>query len=545
MTVQITVPTLGESVTEATVAKWLKKVGDTVEVDEPVVELETDKVSLEIPAPSAGVLSEILVQDGADVAVGAVLGSVDESGAAAKPAAKAKPDLKKAEAKTAEPQKAEPKQAETAKPAPAVAGNGAGGAVEIVVPAVGESVTEGTIAKWLKQVGDVVAVDEPLVELETDKATVEIPSTVAGTLSEIRVEAGSDVEVGAVIAVISAGTGASAKPAAKPAAAAKAPEVKTADAAGDALSPAVRKLVDDNKLDPSQIPATGPKGQLTKGDVLSYLEKGAKPAAKAPPSAPASAPRPSVPAAPAIVPAGDLPQRPQDPRGEERVRMSRLRQRIAQRLKEAQNAAAMLTTYNEVRMDSLMKLRADYRDMFEKKYGVRLGFLSFFIKAAITALKEIPAVNGEIYGDEIIYKNFYDIGVAVGTPQGLVVPVLRDADKLNFAEIETVIADFGRRARDGKLTVQEMTGGTFTISNGGVYGSLMSMPILNPPQSGILGMHKIQKRPIVDGDQIVAANMMYLALTYDHRIVDGREAVTFLVRMKEMLEEPNRLLIDV
>jgi 2-oxoglutarate dehydrogenase E2 component (dihydrolipoamide succinyltransferase) len=307
----------------------------------------------------------------------------------------------------------------------------------------------------------------------------------------------------------------------------------------------VRKLVDDNKLDPSQIPATGPKGQLTKGDVLSYLEKGAKPAAKAPPSAPASAPRPSVPAAPAIVPAGELPPRPLDPRGEERVRMSRLRQRIAQRLKEAQNAAAMLTTYNEVRMDSLMKLRADYRDMFEKKYGVRLGFLSFFIKAAIAALKEIPAVNGEIYGDEIIYKNFYDIGVAVGTPQGLVVPVLRDADKLNFAEIETVIADFGRRARDGKLTVQEMTGGTFTISNGGVYGSLMSMPILNPPQSGILGMHKIQKRPIVDGDQIVAANMMYLALTYDHRIVDGREAVTFLVRMKEMLEEPNRLLIDV
>jgi len=546
MTVQITVPTLGESVTEATVAKWLKKVGDTVEVDEPVVELETDKVSLEIPAPSAGVLSEILVQDGADVAVGAVLGSVDESGAAAKPAVMEKPEPKQAEARKPEPQKAEPKKAEAAKPAPAVAGNGAGGAVEIVVPAVGESVTEGTIAKWLKQVGDTVAVDEPLVELETDKATVEIPSTVAGTLSEIRVEAGSDVEVGTVIAVVSAGAGAPAKPAAaKPAAATKAPETKTAESAGDALSPAVRKLVDDNKLDASQIPATGPKGQLIKGDVLSYLEKGAKPAAKAPASAPASAHRPSVPAAPAIVPAGELPPRPQDPRGEERVRMSRLRQRIAQRLKEAQNAAAMLTTYNEVRMDALMKLRTDYRDMFEKKYGVRLGFLSFFIKAAIAALKEIPAVNGEIYGDEIIYKNFYDIGVAVGTPQGLVVPVLRNADKLNFAEIETVIADFGRRARDGKLTVQEMTGGTFTISNGGVYGSLMSMPILNPPQSGILGMHKIQKRPIVDGDAIVAANMMYLALTYDHRIIDGREAVTFLVRMKEMLEEPNRLLIDV
>jgi 2-oxoglutarate dehydrogenase E2 component (dihydrolipoamide succinyltransferase) len=243
--------------------------------------------------------------------------------------------------------------------------------------------------------------------------------------------------------------------------------------------------------------------------------------------------------------AGELPPRPEDPRGEERVRMSRLRQRIAERLKEAQNNAAMLTTFNEVRMDSLMKLRSDYRDAFEKKHGVRLGFLSFFVKASIIALQEIPAVNAEIYGDEIIYKNFYDIGVAVGTPQGLVVPVLRDADIMSFAEIEGAIADFGRRARDGKLSVAEMTGGTFTISNGGVYGSLMSMPILNPPQSGILGMHKIQKRPIVEDDEMVIANMMYLAMSYDHRIVDGREAVTFLVRMKEVLEDPQRLLIDV
>ena len=552
MTVQITVPALGESVTEATVAKWLKKVGDTVEVDEPLVELETDKVSLEVPAPSAGVLSEILVADGTDVAVGTVLGSVDESAGAAEPAAKAK----KTESKKPEAKKSEaPKPAAVAAPAPAAKGNGSGGAaaaVDIVVPAVGESVTEGTIAKWLKQVGDAVAVDDPLVELETDKATVEIPATAAGTLAEIRVEAGADVQVGTVIGVISAGAGAPAMPAAaKPAVAEKPVATQTAaakqpTAEADALSPAVRKLVDDNGLDPSKIAATGPKGQLTKGDVLSYLEKAAKPAAKVPTPAPAArAPQPSVPSAPAIVPAGELPPRAADPRGEERVRMSRLRQRIAQRLKEAQNTAAMLTTYNEVRMDALMKLRADYRDMFEKKYGVRLGFLSFFIKAAIIALKELPAVNGEIYGDEIIYKNFYDIGVAVGTPQGLVVPVLRDADKLNFAEIETVIADFGRRARDGKLTVQEMMGGTFTISNGGVYGSLNSMPILNPPQSGILGMHKIQKRPIVDGDAIIAANMMNVALTYDHRIVDGREAVTFLVRMKEVLEEPNRLLIDV
>jgi len=535
MTVEITVPALGESITEATVAKWLKKVGDSVEVDEPLVELETDKVSLEVPAPSAGVLSEILVQDGTDVAVGAVLGNLDENGSAAKALAKEKA---KPAAKKAEPVKEEPVAEAPAKSN----GAGAGETVEIVVPAVGESVTEGTIAKWLKQIGDAVAVDDPLVEMETDKATVEIPSTVAGTLSEIRVDEGTDVEVGSVIAVVSAGAVAAAKPVAKPAAA-PAAETKTSDAGSETLSPAVRKLIDDNKLDASAIPATGPKGQITKGDVLSYLEKGGKPAAAPAAKAPAPAPTVSVPAAP--VPAGELPPRPEDPRGEERVRLSRLRQRIAQRLKEAQNTAAMLTTYNEVRMDALMKLRGDYRDIFEKKHGVRLGFLSFFIKAAIIALKELPAVNGEIYGDEIIYKNFYDIGVAVGTPQGLVVPVLRDADTLSFADIEGTIADFGRRARDGKLTVQEMTGGTFTISNGGVYGSLMSMPILNPPQSGILGMHKIQKRPIVENDEMVIANMMYLALTYDHRIVDGREAVTFLVRMKEVLEDPQRLLIDV
>jgi len=534
MTVEITVPVLGESVTEATVSKWLKKVGDTVEVDEPLVELETDKVSLEVPSPIAGVLSEILVADGTDVAVGAVLGNLDEAGAAVKAPAKPKPKPK-AEVKKAAPAKAAPVAA-----APVQAN---GGSVEIVVPAVGESVTEGTIAKWLKKVGDAVAVDDPLVELETDKATVEIPSTAAGTLAEIRVEEGADVEVGTVIGVVSAG--AAVTPAAKAAAVPAA--TKKVEAEGETLSPAVRKLIDDNKLDVSKIPATGPKGQITKGDVLSHLEQAAKPAAPAPaakaPALKAPAVTPGVPAAP--VPAGELPPRPEDPRGEERVRMSRLRQRIAQRLKEAQNTAAMLTTYNEVRMDALMKLRSDYRDAFEKKYGVRLGFLSFFVKAAIVALKEIPAVNAEIYGDEIIYKNYYDVGVAVGTPQGLVVPVLRNADAMNFAQIEAAIADFGRRARDGKLTVQEMMGGTFTISNGGVYGSLNSMPILNPPQSGILGMHKIQKRPIVENDEIVAANMMYLALTYDHRIVDGREAVTFLVRMKDLLEDPNRLLIDV
>ncbi len=553
MTVQITVPELGESVTEATVAKWLKQVGDTVEVDEPLVELETDKVSLEVPAPSAGVITEILVEDGTDVAVGTVLGNVDEngSGAAAKPAEKDNSESD-ADADEAPEPKTEAEATPEPAAAPAPAADGGGKSVEVVVPEVGESVTEGTIAKWLKQVGDTVAVDDPLVELETDKASVEIPSTAAGTLTEIRVEEGADVEVGAVIAVIGEGDGASAE--SKPAADTEPADTSSGDSAaaakGDnsALSPAVRKLIEDNDLDPASIKPTGPKGQLTKGDVLAFIEGGgksakeaeAKPAAKAP--AKPSAPQP---AAPAIVPAGELPDRPEDPRGEERVRMTRLRQRIAQRLKEAQNTAAMLTTYNEVEMDSLMALRSEYRDAFEKKHGVRLGFLSFFVKAAIIALKEIPAVNAEIYGDEIIYKNYYDIGVAVGTPQGLVVPVVRDADQMSFAEIEGTIAEYGRRARDGKLTVAEMTGGTFTISNGGVYGSLMSMPILNPPQSGILGMHKIQKRPMVDGDEIKIANMMYLAMSYDHRIVDGREAVTFLVRMKEVLEDPQRLLIDV
>ena len=308
------------------------------------------------------------------------------------------------------------------------------------------------------------------------------------------------------------------------------------------LSPAVRKLVDDNKLDPSSITATGKKGQLTKADVEAFIAKGA-----AVPASPALAlvprPAPAVPSA-TVVSAANLPPRAEDPR-EEIVKMSRLRQRIAQRLKEAQNPAAILTTYNEVDITTLMELRSEYRDSFEKKHGVRLGFLSFFVKASILALQELPAVYAEIYGDQIVYKNYYDIGVAVGIPQGLVVPVLRNADTMSFADIERTIADFGRRARDGKLTVAEMTGGTFTISNGGVYGSLMSMPILNPPQSGILGMHKIQKRPMVVGDEIKVRNMMYLALSYDHRIVDGREAVTFLVRLKECIEDPQRLLIDV
>ena len=409
----------------------------------------------------------------------------------------------------------------------------------IVVPALGESVTEATVAKWLKAAGEPVKADEPLLELETDKVTLEVFAPAAGTLSEIRVDAGSTVEVGAVLGVIGDGAAAASAPAAK--APAKEPEKPAAKAAAavEPLSPAVRKLIDENKLDAAAVPASGKDGRLTKGDVLAFLEARGKttiaPAAPSAPSAPA--PAPSVPAPP-------VPPRATGPR-EERVRMTRLRKRIAERLKQAQNTAAMLTTFNEVDMTNVMALRNHHKDAFEKKHGVKLGFMSFFVKACIVALKEIPAVNAEMDGDDIIYKNFYDIGVAVGLEQGLVVPVVRDADALSFAAIETKITDLGRRARDGKLALEELTGGTFTISNGGVYGSLMSTPILNPPQSGILGMHKIQPRPVAVGDKIEVRPMMYLALSYDHRLVDGREAVTFLVRVKECIEDPQRILLDM
>src|SRR5579883_2911039 len=407
-------------------------------------------------------------------------------------------------------------------------------ASEIKVPALGESVTEATVARWLKKAGDTVAVDDPLVELETDKVTLEVNAPAAGTLSEILAPEGTNVAVGAVLGRIGDGAAKPAAPAKAPAAAQAESKKPAASGGGTAVlersGPAVRKLVEENKLDAGAIAGTGKDGRLTKGDVLSYMEKA--PAARAP-----------QPAAPTPPPAVRAPRElaPQ----EERVRMTRLRKRIAERLKEAQNTAAMLTTFNEVDMSAVMALREQYRESFEKKYGVKLGFMSIFVKACIVALKEIPAVNGEIDGDDLIYKNHYDIGVAVGTEQGLVVPVVRDADRLSFAEIEKKIADLGRRARDGKLALDELTGGTFTISNGGIYGSLMSTPILNPPQSGILGMHKIQKRPMVVGDQIEIRPMMYLDRSDDHRIVDGREAVTFLVKVKECIEDPHAMLFDL
>lgn len=396
-------------------------------------------------------------------------------------------------------------------------------AIEIQVPQLGESISEATVARWMKAPGEAVEADEPLVELETDKVTVEVPAPRSGVLEEILAGEGEEVEVGAVLGRMAAG--------AAPAKAAPAPKAREpAPAAADAppLSPAARKLLADNALAPEAVAGTGKDGRITKGDVLAHLE-----AAAAPPPAPA----PAAPAAPRA-------PRPDHPR-EERVRMSRLRRRIAERLKDAQNTAAMLTTFNEADMSGVVALRRRYREAFETRHGVRLGFMSFFVKACIGALKEIPAVNAEIDGGDVIYKNHYDIGVAVGTAQGLVVPVLKDADAMSFAEVERSIADLGARARDGKLSMDDLTGGTFTISNGGVYGSLMSAPILNPPQSGILGMHKIEDRPVAVDGKVEIRPMMYLALSYDHRIIDGSESVTFLVRVKEAIENPERLLLDV
>jgi 2-oxoglutarate dehydrogenase E2 component (dihydrolipoamide succinyltransferase) len=405
-------------------------------------------------------------------------------------------------------------------------------AVEIKVPTLGESVTEATVAKWFKHEGDAVAVDEALCELETDKVTVEVNATAAGAIAKLVAAEGETVQVGAVLCVIEAGAAASAKPAAAPAARPAAPAPTPAAPAPSAPAnlaasgPAARKLVAESGVDPSSIAATGKDGRITKADVLNVL------------AAPAAAP-----------PVATKPAAPSGPRAkadrEERVRMTRLRKTIAARLKDAQNTAAMLTTFNEVDMTAVMALRERLKDDFEKKHGVKLGFMSFFVKACIAGLKELPAVNAEIDGDDVVYKNYYDIGVAVGTPQGLVVPVVRDADTLGFAGVEKTIGDLGRRARDGKLGIADLTGGTFTISNGGVYGSLMSTPILNPPQSGILGMHKIQQRPMVVGGEIKVRPMMYLALSYDHRVIDGREAVTFLVRVKECIEDPERLLLEV
>ena len=491
---EVRVPTLGESVTEATVATWFKKPGDAVAQDEMLCELETDKVTVEVPSPAAGTLGDIVAVEGETVGVDALLANISEGAGAAAPAPAAAP------------------------------ASDAGAAVDVMVPTLGESVSEATVSTWFKQIGDTVQQDEMLCELETDKVSVEVPAPASGTLTEILAAEGATVAAGGKLAVMGSASTSAAAPAAAaataPAAASTSKDVED--------SPAAKKAMAEAGISRDAVQGTGRDGRAMKDDVARAVATAASTLAPAPAAA---APRAPVSA--------------DDASREERVKMTRLRQTIAKRLKDSQNTAAMLTTYNEVDMTEVMAVRKEYKDAFEKKHGARMGFMSFFTKACCHALKEVPEVNAEIDGTDIVYKNYVHMGIAAGTPTGLVVPVIRDADAMSFAEIEKAIAEKGARARDGKLTMAEMQGGTFTISNGGVYGSLMSSPILNPPQSGILGMHKIQERPMAINGQVVIRPMMYLALSYDHRIVDGKGAVTFLVRVKEALEDPRRLLLDL
>ncbi|MEC7256659.1 MAG: 2-oxoglutarate dehydrogenase complex dihydrolipoyllysine-residue succinyltransferase [Pseudomonadota bacterium] len=511
MTTEVRVPTLGESVTEATVATWFKKPGDSVAVDEMLCELETDKVTVEVPSPVAGKLADIVAAEGDTVGVDALLANIAEAGEAGAETVEERPSQKTKEG----PAKAE-----------------GGASTDVMVPTLGESVTEATVSTWFKAVGDTVAQDEMLCELETDKVSVEVPSPAAGVLAEITAAEGATVSASGKLGVISGAGGAAA-----------APKVQEEGAKGEAYAtpapgasnrgdvedaPAAKKAMAEAGISADKVTGSGRDGRIMKEDVQKAIASAT--------AAPTASSAPAAPRAP--VPADDAAR-------EERVKMTRLRQTIARRLKDAQNAAAILTTYNEVDMTEVMALRNEYKDLFEKKHGVRLGFMSFFTKACCHALREVPEVNAEIDGTDIVYKNFVHMGIAAGTPQGLVVPVIRDADSMSFAEIEKAINEKGKRARDGKLSMAEMQGGTFTLSNGGVYGSLMSSPILNPPQSGILGMHKIQDRPMAINGKVEIRPMMYLALSYDHRIVDGKGAVTFLVRVKEALEDPRRLLMDL
>ena len=493
---EVRVPTLGESVTEATVATWFKKPGDAVVQDEMLCELETEKVTVEVPSPASGTLTDIIAAEGETVGVDALLANITEGASAAAPAT-----------------------------APAAGTANAGTSVDVMVPTLGESVSEANVSTWFKQVGDSVQQDEMLCELETDKVSVEVPAPASGVLTEIVAAEGATVAAGGKLAVMGgASSAATSAPAAQ-----SAPALAASAAKDVEDSPAAKKAMAEAGISRDAVQGSGRDGRAMKEDVARAVAA----AASIPAPAPAASATPRAPVS------------TDDASREERVKMTRLRQTIAKRLKDSQNTAAMLTTYNEVDMTEVMALRKEYKDAFEKKHGARMGFMSFFTKACCHALKEVPEVNAEIDGTDIVYKNFVHMGIAAGTPTGLVVPVIRDADSMSFAEIEKAIAEKGARARDGKLTMAEMQGGTFTISNGGVYGSLMSSPILNPPQSGILGMHKIQERPMAINGQVVIRPMMYLALSYDHRIVDGKGAVTFLVRVKEALEDPRRLLLDL
>lgn len=507
MAQQVKVPTVGESITEVTIANWLKKDGDTVNADEVIAELESDKATFELPAPQAGVL-KIVKQKGETVPIGAVICEIQDGAAgASKPA----PKTEKAAAPPA--------------PAPAAAPAKSGGIKEMKVPAVGESITEVTISTWLKKDGDLVKLDEVIAEVESDKATFELPAEATGILRIVAKEK-TTLPIGGLICKIEI-TDAAAVSAAKPAA--SAPEggaaASTNYAAGHP-SPAAAKILDEKGISPAQVAGTGVGGRITKED-----------ASKAS-AAPAPAKEAKAPAGPPVIASGGA-------RTERREKMTSLRKTIAKRLVAVKNETAMLTTFNEVDMKPVMELRSRYKDQFKEKYGVGLGFMSFFTRAICLALKDFPAVNASIDKDEIVYHDYCDISIAVSTPRGLVVPVIRNAESLSFAQIESEVVRLATRGRDGKLSIEEMTGGTFSITNGGVFGSMLSTPIINPPQSAILGMHNIVERPVVKNGEVVVRPVMYLALSYDHRIIDGRESVSFLVRVKEYLEDPGRLVLGI
>ncbi|MDR5891473.1 2-oxoglutarate dehydrogenase complex dihydrolipoyllysine-residue succinyltransferase [Halomonas mongoliensis] len=513
MATEIKAPTFPESVAEGSVAAWHKKAGDSVERDELIVEIETDKVVLEVLAPEAGTLAEVLAEEGDTVESEQVLGRIGEGKAAGGKADKADAKAEKGAAKADKP--------------------AAGGKQhEVKAPTFPESIQEGTVASWNKQVGEAVKRDEVLAEIETDKVVLEVVAPADGALVEIKAEEGSQVESEAVLAIFAEGAGGAATAADEPPAA-SADDGASDEKVGDKiLAPAARKLVAEHDLDVSRIEGTGKGGRILKEDVQKAVKEGSAKKAAKPASGGAAK---AAAAAPAV----------EGERPEKRVPMSRLRQTIAKRLVQAQQTAAMLTTYNEVDMSEVMALRAQYKDTFAKTHDVKLGFMGFFVKAASEALKRFPDVNASIDGTDIVYHGYQDIGVAVSTDRGLVVPVLRDTDSMKIADVEKGIGDFGKRARDGKLGIDEMQGGTFTITNGGTFGSLMSTPILNPPQTAILGMHKIQDRPMAVDGKVEIRPMMYLALSYDHRMIDGKDAVRFLVTIKELLEDPARLLLDI
>lgn len=533
MATEIKAPSFPESVAEGTVAAWHKKPGDSVERDELIVEIETDKVVLEVVAPEAGTLSEIKVEEGDTCESEQVLGMLG----AAEEKAESKSDAKPQGGQDAEPEQKAEKQAEQKSEKPAASGK----SYDVKAPSFPESVQEGTVATWHKKVGEAVKRDEVLADIETDKVVLEVVAPADGALSDIKVQEGEQVESEALLATFAEGAGGSEGGEAEGASAesrgdeSEASGAESDEKVGDKIvAPAARKLIAEHDLDVSKIEGTGKGGRVLKEDVQKAVKEG-----NAKKSAPAAKSGGGAKAAAAAAPAVE------GERPEKRVPMSRLRQTIAKRLVQAQQTAAMLTTYNEVDMTAVMALRAQYKDTFLKAHDTKLGFMGFFVKAASEALKRFPDVNASIDGTDIVYHGYQDIGVAVSTDRGLVVPVLRDTDSMKIADVEKTIVDFGKRARDGKLGIDEMQGGTFTITNGGIFGSLMSTPILNPPQTAILGMHKIQERPMAVNGKVEIRPMMYLALSYDHRMIDGKDAVQFLVAIKDLLEDPARLLLDI